>query len=116
MKEASQMFSINPSIQPMIMKSILLISVFTFSLIIGVAQNKTIDSLKHVLAVSKPDTSKVLLLVQLCNAFKFTIPDSAFYYGQEGLTLARQIKFPRGEAKALYFLAVTNGALGDNSK
>jgi two-component system, NtrC family, sensor kinase len=100
----------------MMMKSVLLSCVFTFSLIIGSAQNKRVDSLKHELAISKPDTSRVLVLVQLCNELKFTVLDSAFYYGQEAVTLARQIKFPKGEASALYYLAVTNLSFGDNSK
>src|SRR5687767_76835 len=116
MKEASPMFSINLSIQPMIMKSILLISVFTFSLIVAFSQNKRVESLKHQLAISKPDTSRVLVLAQLCNQLKYIIPDSALYYGQEALTLARQIKFPEGEAKSLYYLCVTNRAFGDHSK
>jgi tetratricopeptide (TPR) repeat protein len=58
----------------------------------------------------------VLVLVEWINYYKFDIPDSAFFYGQQALTLARQIKFPKGEAQALFFIALTNRTLGNNSK
>ena len=98
------------------MKAILLTSVLTLSLFIGYAQIKLRDSLKHELTISRPDTNRVLVLAELINDYKFDIPDSAFFYGQQALTLARQIKFPKGEAQALLFLSVTNRALGNTSK
>ena len=98
------------------MKTILLTCLFTLSSIVGFAQNKKRrDSLKHELAISRADTNRVLVLIQLINSYKFSIPDSAFFYGQQALVLARHIKFPKGEANALYFLSVTNGALGNSS-
>ena len=74
------------------------------------------DTLKHELSISRPDTNRVMVLVGLINHYKFDIPDSAFFYGQQALTLARQINFPKGEAQALLFIAVTNNTLGNNSK
>ena len=89
---------------------------FTLSSIIGFAQDKKPDSLKHELAISRPDTNRVWVLVQLINLYKFDIPDSAFFYGQQALELARQIKFPKGEAQSLFGLALTYSALGNSSK
>ncbi len=97
------------------MKTILLTSVLSLSLLIGNTQVER-DSLKHELTISRPDTNRVLVLAELINYYKFNIPDSAFFYGQQALTLARQIKFPKGEAQALLFLSVTNSALGNASK
>ena len=98
------------------MKTILLTCLFTLLSIIGFAQNKRLDSLIHELAISRPDTNRVLVLVELINSYKFSIPDSAFFYGQQALELARHIKFPKGEAQSLQYLAVTNNFLGNVSK
>src|SRR5215210_3059692 len=98
------------------MKTILLTSILTLSLFIGYPQHKFRDSLKHELTISTPDTNRVLVLAELVNYYKFNIPDSAFFYGQQALTLARQIKFPKGEAQALLYLSVANSALGNSSK
>ena len=97
------------------MKTMLLTSVLALSLFFGYAQNTRRDSLKHELAISRPDTNRVMALVQLINSYKFDIPDSAFFYGQQALALARQIKFPKGEAEALNFLAVTYNTMGNFS-
>ncbi len=97
------------------MKTMLLTSLFALSLFFGYAQNTRRDSLKHELAISKPDTHRVMVLVQLINSYKFDIPDSAFFYGQKAVALARQMKFPKGEAQALFFLAGTYSALGNSS-
>jgi two-component system NtrC family sensor kinase len=98
------------------MKTILLTCLLTLSSIIGFTQDKRLDSLKHELAISRPDTNKVLILVLLTTGYKYSIPDSAFFYGQQALELARQIKFPKGEVQALFYLSVTYRVLGNSSK
>jgi len=98
------------------MKTILLTCLLTLSSIIGFTQDKRLDSLKHKLAISRPDTNRVLVLVELINLYKFSIPDSAFFYGLQALALARQIKFPKGETQSLFYLGVTYRALGNSSK
>ena len=98
------------------MKAILLTCLFTLSSIIGFAQNKRLDSLQYELAISRADTNRVLVLVKLINWYRSYIPDSAFFYGQQALELARQIKFPKGEAESLFYLGVAYRALGNYSK
>lgn len=52
------------------------------------------------------DTAKVLLLSDLCYAYRRVDPDSAILFGTRALDLARQLKFPKGEAQALNDLAI----------
>src|SRR5215467_4020510 len=64
------------------------------------------DSLKHELAIAKTDTSRVLLLVHVANAFFVNYADSLIKYGTQALELAKRIKFSRGEARALIALGL----------
>jgi two-component system NtrC family sensor kinase len=91
---------------------------FLFALIssFGFAQYQRIDSLKTELKKAKQDTGQVRILTLLCNDYRFLKPDSAFFYGQRALTLARQINYPKGEANALYLLGFTNEAIGNYPK
>ena len=98
------------------MKSIALTSLFTFSTIIGFAQSNRIGSLKHELAISSRDTTRVLILSELANEYKFSIPDSAFFYGLHALELTRELGFERGEARVLFILGVGYNASGNVSK
>ena len=83
----------------------------------GFAQGrKRIDSLKLKLTASKQDTNQVKILSLLCNDYRFLKPDSAFFYGQWALTLARQIKYSKGEAQALLVLGFTNEVIGNFPK
>jgi two-component system NtrC family sensor kinase len=63
-----------------------------------------IDSLKRQLTIAKHDTSRVLIMAQLCNIYRVPQPDSALVFGQQALTLAQQIKFPKGEIRALAYM------------
>src|SRR6476659_5775479 len=74
---------------------------------------KHADSLKHQLAMVTQDTSRVLILGELAEAFRNTMSDSAMLYGQQSLSLARQIQFPRGEAKALLSMSVILREIGN---
>ena len=67
---------------------------------IGSAQNTFIDDTRKKLEVAKDDTSRVLLLSQISNNFLYVNIDSTKYYASEGLALARQINYLRGEANA----------------
>ena len=44
------------------------------------------------------------------------MPDSALFYGYKALALARQIKFPKGEVKALEIIIIAQLILGNDSK
>ncbi|WP_298352432.1 ATP-binding protein [Runella sp.] len=72
---------------------------------VGFAQNAQgrlrIDSLKRQLTIAKHDTSRVLIMVQLCNSYRVPQPDSALFLGQQTVKLAQKIHFPKGEIQAL---------------
>lgn len=52
------------------------------------------------------DTSKVFALSDLCFDYRRKDVDSALWFGHSALELARQLKFPKGEAQALNDLAI----------
>ncbi|MEI9909577.1 MAG: tetratricopeptide repeat protein [Bacteroidota bacterium] len=85
------------------MKKTVLYILLSFLLSSGFSQAKQslIDSLKHELAVARQDTSRVLLMNELSSQYSYVMVDSALYYGQEALALARKINYARGEANAL---------------
>ena len=74
------------------------------------------DSLLHRLAITKQDSSRVMLLNDLCLIDHFLNPDSAFYYGYKALALARDINFQSGEVRSLQLLGQTYYGIGNSSK
>ena len=84
---------------------------------IGFTQRQLkIDSLKKALAIEKQDTSRVFTMCRLASIYHQINIDSAFYYSQRALALARQIKYPKGEAEALDQLAYTFYLSGNPAK
>jgi len=66
------------------------------------AQGRLIlDSLKRQLTIAKHDTSRVLIMAELCSRYRNPNPDSALLFGQQALKLAQHINFPKGEIQAL---------------
>jgi signal transduction histidine kinase len=63
------------------------------------------DSLRRQLAATRADTSRVLLLTELCNNAGNRDAMQAIGYGQQGLALARRLGFGYGEAGSLNALA-----------
>jgi two-component system NtrC family sensor kinase len=59
------------------------------------------DSLQRLLAQSRADTTRVLLLAQLAHEYTQTYPLATLRYGQQSLRLAQQLGFHRGECLAL---------------
>ncbi len=100
------------------MKKKLLFSVFyAFVFITGYPQPKgNIDSLKHELSIETKDTSRVIILYNLCGAYWNYLPDSALEFGQQALDLSRQITFLNGEAYALLYLGLAHSHLGNSPK
>jgi signal transduction histidine kinase len=88
--------------------SILILSTL-FSASIGFSQiggtNHLRDSLKNDLSQAKNDTTRVLIMAELANAYWTKNPDSLNKYANESVALARQIQFLRGEVTALNALA-----------
>jgi two-component system NtrC family sensor kinase len=84
------------------MRIILLTFLLTLSVIRGFTQViQDTDSLRHQFTLARQDTSKVLILIQLCLQYRGANPDSAMLYGQRALTLAKQIHYHKGEIRAL---------------
>ncbi|GAB3588692.1 hypothetical protein GCM10027345_41200 [Hymenobacter daeguensis] len=68
-------------------------------------QTPAADSLRQLLATAPADTSRVLLLNELCNNAGDRNAVEALQYGQRALALARRLGFRRGEASSLIALA-----------
>ena len=83
---------------------------------IGAAQNSRIDSLRHVLAITNQDTTRVKAYQEICNYYQFNRPDSAIVYGYKGLGLARKLKFPQGEVALMFNIANAYEGLGNRSR
>jgi signal transduction histidine kinase len=66
------------------------------------------DSLAHLLQIAKDDTSKVNAMVAMADAFSFSEPDSALYYGLKALIMARRIRYLKGEQWALFYIGFTH--------
>ncbi len=65
------------------------------------AQNGTTDSLKQLLATSKEDTSRVLLLNNIARTYIYSKPDSAILLAVQALDLSQKIHFSKGEMLVL---------------
>src|SRR5690242_1975840 len=74
------------------------------------------DSLKHELAVTKDDTSRVLIMADIGNAYWTNNFDSLSRYGNKALALAQRIHFSRGEVSALNALGRGLQSEGDYPK
>ena len=86
---------------------------------VGFAQNVSLlqtDSLKHELSIAKNDTNRVLIMANLVEAYRWSKPDSGILYGQQALSIAKRIKFLRGEATALICISVIQRELGNLPK
>jgi two-component system, NtrC family, sensor kinase len=75
-----------------------------------------LDSFKRQLNLVKEDSTRVLMMSDLTWHYHIWNPDSGIVYGQKALALAKQIKFPRGEARALIGLAQVSSTQGDLPK
>ncbi len=79
-----------------------LLGAFFFTIIISVATAQPeISSLEKQLAASKADTNRVLILSNLVMGYLNSNHDMSMKYAQQGIALARALKFPRGEADCL---------------
>lgn len=65
------------------------------------AQNKYVDSVEKVLAITKADTEKVNLLNNLASLYTETFLDKGLGYVNRAVKLSREIKFLKGEANAV---------------
>jgi two-component system NtrC family sensor kinase len=101
-KEGGAEKQITHSTQMKTLPFILLLTLFGSSIFAQNVQGRLkIDSLKRQLTIAKHDTSRVLIMVQLCNSYRVPQPDSALFLGQQTVKLAQNIHFPKGEIQAL---------------
>ncbi len=61
------------------------------------AQQKKIDSLRHLISISKADTSTVFFKCELADIYLNNKPDSSFLLAQEGLTQSKKKNFLKGQ-------------------
>lgn len=80
------------------------------------AQKTLIDSLKRRLGSEQQDTLRVGLLYELGNSYKYTKPDTALLFGQQGMLLARKLKFQAGQAKCLNLIGNVIAETGNYPK
>src|SRR5258705_12596519 len=81
-----------------------------------VAQDLWKKSIDYDLSIVSQDTSRVLLLAELSNYYKWRMPDSGLFYAYKALALARQIKFAKGEVVAMRNIGITQITLGNDAK
>lgn len=62
-----------------------------------ILSRKVGDSLKQSLSISEENSNRVLILHQLTYTLLFSKPESAMYFAQEGLKLARLINYSKGQ-------------------
>ncbi len=98
------------------MKKIILLLLVSLSLSYSHAQTNKRDSLKQLLQEAESDTSRVLLLVELCFQYQYFKPDSAVFLAIKALELSRRIGFAKGEALSLMRIGNASGALGNYPK
>lgn len=68
-------------------------------------QHSAVDSLRRQLAATRADTSRVLLLSELCLRASVQSTGQALAYGRQGLTLAEQLHYRYGKISCLHALA-----------
>lgn len=79
-----------------------LIFAFIFSVFLQVksVSGNTKENIQQIIQ-APPDSNKVKSLSDLCWEYRFISADSALFFGEQALLLARQINFPKGIAQAL---------------
>jgi two-component system, NtrC family, sensor kinase len=98
------------------MKKFIAIVIVLFKVITGNTQaTLNTDSLKRLMTVAKEDTTRIILLAKLCNELARFAPDSAIKLGQEGLKLAKQIHYLKGEVYLTRSLGVAWYSIGEYS-
>src|SRR4051812_41141544 len=65
------------------------------------AQNTTADSLTSLLATTKEDTTRAILMAKISRAYLFSKPDTALSIARKGMELSRKINFKKGQAVCL---------------
>ena len=94
---------------------------FTFIILlsnpfISFAQDEWFINLQDQWKSATHDTTRVLILAEFSNFYKYRKLDSALAYGYKSWSLAREIDFPKGEIRAIQYIALAYHLLGNDSK
>ncbi|WP_185816945.1 ATP-binding protein [Hymenobacter metallilatus] len=77
------------------------------------AQSPQTRPLQRALAQAPNDTARVLILADLAASYRYSRFDSVQWYARQGLELARQVSYPKGEGRCLSRLALLLGERGN---
>ena len=80
------------------MRKLFLGILFGLLTLFNFAQVSKIDSLKNVLTINRKDTNNVNNLNNIAHEFIYSHPDSTYYYGYQGMQMAKELHFLKGEA------------------
>jgi tetratricopeptide (TPR) repeat protein len=80
------------------------------------SQTQVIDSLKNLLQTEKRDSSRSILYQKLSYEYAFTKPDSAMLLARQGLELATEVHFAKGEILGLGSIGIMYSIMGDDAK
>lgn len=95
-------------------KAIVILPLF-FMLAVSAQINEE-DSLKQLLNTKIKDSTRVMVLTDLAEIYSYSSLDTSLILAQQGLMLARQTGFIRGEARGLSCLGIIFWLTGDYSK
>lgn len=97
------------------MKQRLLFLCWWATLLLGTvrAQSPQTKPLHQALARATADTSRVLLLADLSASYRYSRLDSVQYYARQGLQMARQLSYPKGEGRCLSRMGMLLGEWGN---
>ena len=83
--------------------TLLLVLLFSYNPIC--AKNKKLDSLLNKLNISRPDTTKVKVLIQLSKEMRGVNSEQGNSYAQQALSLSENLDYASGKGDSYYFLA-----------
>jgi len=95
------------------LKNFLFLLVFLICFTKANSQNPYLDSLKRSLAVAREDTTRVLLLSELSLYSIFSNPDTSLALAKQGIRLAQQINYSKGEAYCKRSVGFVFWSIGD---
>ncbi|HEY2722308.1 MAG TPA: ATP-binding protein [Chitinophagaceae bacterium] len=83
------------------MKKLITIAVLLLLQATAIRAQYVIDSLTKLLNTVKGDIDRVSILTSISRAYIYSKPDSALFFGQQGLELSRRINYKSGESRCL---------------
>ena len=93
------------------MKILFIIFLASYQLSLG--QNPVVDSLKQELSKTMSDTSRVNILIAICQNGYRSSPDTAILYGNEALVLSEESNYQKGMANAYKYIGMGYYFLGN---